>query len=203
MSGICATQAWDRQRRRMAHLGRSVVFAACAIATPAVGFADVIELRPDGTVARITTPGVTSEQGWAPLPRAAVKAAQRFGELYAAAGDGVALSPALIEAVAYVESRNNPDAVSKKGARGLMQLMPATARGLGVDPSDPAANVHGGAAYLRAMLNRFDGDLVLALAAYNAGPEAVRRYGGPPPFPETRAYVAAVLERLATNGGAP
>jgi soluble lytic murein transglycosylase-like protein len=80
---------------------------------------------------------------------------------------------------------------------GMMQLMPGTARELGVDPSDPAQNAQGGATYLRQMLAMFDNDLELALAAYNAGPSAVVRHGGVPPFAETRAYVAAVLDYLA------
>ena len=79
----------------------------------------------------------------------------------------------------------------------MMQLMPGTARELGVDPSDPAQNAQGGATYLRQMLAMFDDDLELALAAYNAGPSAVVRHRGIPPFAETRAYVAAVLEYLA------
>ena len=75
--------------------------------------------------------------------------------------------------------------------------MPRTARDLGVDPHDPAANLQGGAAYLRVLLDRFDGDLVKAIAAYNAGPGAIDRHRGVPPYPETRRYVAAVLARLA------
>ena len=78
-----------------------------------------------------------------------------------------------------------------------MQLMPDTAAALGVDASDATQNVHGGAAYLRQMLDQFDGNIELALAAYNAGPEAVRRYGGVPPYRETQDYVAAVLGYLA------
>jgi soluble lytic murein transglycosylase-like protein len=115
------------------------------------------------------------------------------------AGDEVALSPLLLEAVAWAESRFNPNAVSSRGAQGVMQLMPDTAAELGVDPGDPDANVRGGARYLRQMLELFDGDIELALAAYNAGPAAVRRYGGVPPFPETRAYVASVFDYMAAH----
>ncbi len=107
------------------------------------------------------------------------------------------LSPRLVEAVAWEELRLNQKAVSPKGARGLMQLMPATAASLGVDADDLAANADGGAAYLAAMLQRFNGDLVNSLAAYNAGPEAVARYGGVPPYPETQKFVDAILGRLA------
>lgn len=99
----------------------------------------------------------------------------------------------LLEAVAAAESGFNPQAVSPKGALGLMQLMPDVARSLGVsDPFDPAQNVRAGAEYLHDMLDRF-GDLELALAAYNAGPAAVEKYGGVPPYPETQAYIQKVL----------
>jgi soluble lytic murein transglycosylase-like protein len=106
------------------------------------------------------------------------------------------LSPALLEALVWQESRWRPTAVSPKGAQGLAQLMPATARELGVDPRDPLANLEGGARYLRQQLNRFGGDVERALAAYNAGPGRVQRAGGIPNIPETRAYVAAVMGRL-------
>jgi soluble lytic murein transglycosylase-like protein len=100
----------------------------------------------------------------------------------------------LIHAVVHAESRFDPCAVSRAGARGLMQLMPDTAAMLGVhDSFDPRSNVNGGARYLRALMDRFGGDVRLALAAYNAGPEAVAAHGGIPPFPETRAYVARVM----------
>lgn len=104
------------------------------------------------------------------------------------------VDPKLVHAVIRAESGYNPRAVSSKGARGLMQLMPQTARELGVaDSFDPAANIAGGTRYLRSLLDRFQGSLELALAGYNAGPEAVRRFGGIPPFAETRKYVERVL----------
>ncbi len=100
---------------------------------------------------------------------------------------------ALVKAVIAAESLFDPSAVSHKGAQGLMQLMPATASELGVaDPLEPTQNVQGGVSYLRAMIDRY-GDLTRAVAAYNAGPTAVDRYGGVPPYRETRDYVARVL----------
>jgi hypothetical protein len=106
------------------------------------------------------------------------------------------LDPDLVQAVVAVESGFRPDAVSPKGAQGLMQLMPATARALGVmDSFDPASNLDGGTRYLRALIQRYDGDLKRALAAYNAGEGAVARHGGVPPYPETMAYVRKVLQR--------
>jgi len=104
-----------------------------------------------------------------------------------------AVPPALVKAVIAAESAFNPGAVSRAGAQGLMQLMPATADQLGVlDPFSAAQNVRGGTSYLRKMMDRY-GDLPKALAAYNAGPSAVDRYGGIPPYRETQAYVERVL----------
>ena len=109
------------------------------------------------------------------------------------------LSPTLIEALVWQESRWRADAVSPVGARGLAQLMPGTARELGVDPDDPFANLEGGARYLREQLDRFDGDLEKALAAYNAGPGRVIRAGGIPRIRETQHYVAAIMGRLSNH----
>lgn len=109
------------------------------------------------------------------------------------------LSPALIEALVWQESRWRAGAVSPVGARGLAQLMPGTARELGVDSSDPFANLEGGARYLRQQLDRFDGNVEKALAAYNAGPGRVIRSGGVPRIRETQTYVASIMGRLSNH----
>ena len=131
-----------------------------------------------------------------PAPARAAPAPLR-GEIRAAARrHGVPES--LLTAVVAVESGFNASAVSPKGAKGLMQLMPATARRFGVkDVFAVQQNLDGGAAYLRWLLTQFDNDLHLALAAYNAGEGAVARAGGIPPFAETRDYVATVMARMA------
>ena len=104
------------------------------------------------------------------------------------------LDPDLVNSVIHAESGFNSHAVSPKGARGLMQLMPNTASQLGVNNAfDPQDNVQGGSRYLRELLERYNFDLVKALAAYNAGPERVEQYNGVPPFRETRAYVARIV----------
>jgi len=125
-----------------------------------------------------------------PAPRslasAVTAAAARYG-----------LAPELVDTVARQESGYRPEVVSSAGAIGIMQLMPATARSLRVDPWDPVENINGGAAYLRALLDQFDGRVDLALAAYNAGPNAVKRHEGIPPYRQTQTYVAASLSRLA------
>lgn len=113
------------------------------------------------------------------------------------------LSPALIEALVWQESRWRPNAVSPVGARGLAQLMPATARYLRVDSADPFANLEGGARYLREQLDRFDGDIEKALAAYNAGPGRVMRAGGIPQIRETQTYVTAIMGRLSNHSRSP
>jgi soluble lytic murein transglycosylase-like protein len=145
-------------------------------------------LRPVGVA---IVPPATPRRVLPSLSRAAAAAALRNN-----------VSPDLIDIVARQESGYRANAVSKAGAIGVMQLMPATARALRVDPHDPIDNIEGGARYLRMLLDRFGGRVDLTLAAYNAGPAAVDRYGGIPPYRETRAYVAAGLARLAERSAA-
>lgn len=111
-----------------------------------------------------------------------------------AAAQKYAVDPKLVSAVAEVESGGDQNAVSPAGAVGVMQLMPDTAAGLGINPYDMKSNVEGGAKYLREMLDTFDGDVKKAVAAYNAGPNAVKAYGGVPPYAETQNYVTSVLD---------
>ncbi len=181
--------------------------AALAVALGAeTAGADTFRLvAPDGTVHLTNTPtdpryqrlGLRppamsgSRAGWLRLPADGVA---RYRAEIVAAARRYGVPESLIAAVIRAESAFNPRAVSPKGARGLMQLMPATAAVLGVrDAFDPAENIDGGVRHLRALLERFSSDLTLALAAYNAGEQAVLLYGGIPPYPETREYVARVL----------
>jgi peptidoglycan DL-endopeptidase CwlO len=136
-----------------------------------------------GTAAVSAIPVGASSAGLAGVP---------YAQLFAQSGAKYGVDPALLAAVAKAESGYDPRAVSSAGAQGLMQLMPSTAAGLGVDPLDPAQAVDGSARLLSSLLQRFGGRTDLALAGYNAGPGAVQRYGGVPPYAETRAYVNRV-----------
>jgi soluble lytic murein transglycosylase-like protein len=185
--------------------------AAWAVA-PASARADVLEIGGDGHswVAggpRVTAP-VTYAASAAPMDGpAAVQASLTEVDVTAGPQDWrgrVAelaakydISPALLEAVVWQESRWRTGAVSPVGARGLAQLMPGTARDLGVNPHNPSANLEGGARYLRMQLDAFGGDVEKALAAYNAGPGRVQAAGGIPAIRETREYVAAIMARLS------
>jgi soluble lytic murein transglycosylase len=173
-----------------------------AILTADAAGAEVYRLKaPDGTIHFTNAPtdpqyrrlGVStgSEAGWLRLPQGdtrpylneIIEASNRYG-----------VPDRLVTAVIRAESGFNARAVSRKGARGLMQLMPATASNLGVRNSfDPRENIHGGVRHLRGLIDRFPGNLPLAIAAYNAGEKAVLTYGGIPPYPETQEYVAKVM----------
>jgi soluble lytic murein transglycosylase-like protein len=150
----------------------------------------------------------TVDQNGAPVvPYAAVTAVgpapvpQQYAAALAQAAAAANIIPALLAALIWQESRWNPGAISPKGAIGLAQLMPATARYLGVNPADPVANLNGGARYLRQLLDQFDGDVERALAAYNAGPGRVRSSGGVPAIAETRNYVASIVRRISISTG--
>ncbi|WP_238401736.1 lytic transglycosylase domain-containing protein [Altererythrobacter sp. C41] len=191
-----------------------LALAAGMAVTAAPAQADVMEIDADGARWIAGDQASAAAEGDAielsadyAVPSEAVAMPARHAsivpDLYAAKVQELArrfdLSPALIEALVWQESRWRANAVSPVGARGLAQLMPATARELGVDPADPFANLEGGARYLRAQLDRFDGDLEKALAAYNAGPGRVERAGGVPEIRETKTYVAAIMGRLSNH----
>ena len=148
-------------------------------------------VREDGR-ARIVDTGLRSQGTSGRAARGS-----EFDSLIEQHAQANSLNPLLVRAVIEAESAFNPRAVSRVGAMGLMQLMPGTARDLGVaDPFDPDENIRGGTKYLRSLLDRFDGDINLALAAYNAGPGAVEKYDGVPPYRETRNYVAKIGNRI-------
>jgi peptidoglycan DL-endopeptidase CwlO len=136
----------------------------------------------------------TSTPATLPAASTASLAGVPYADLFTRAGNRHGIDPALLAAVASQESGFDSSAVSSAGAQGLMQFMPATARGLGVNPLDPTSAVNGAAKYLSDLTSQF-GSTSLALAAYNAGPGTVSRYGGVPPYPETQNYVRAVLSK--------
>ena len=185
--------------------------AAVVLAAVPAGAETYRFVAPDGTVHLTNAPtdpryqrlGFTSgtAQEWlrlpgpdlAPYAREILEAAERYG-----------VPERLISAVIRTESAFNPLAVSRKGARGLMQLMPGTASLLGVrDAFDPRENIDGGVRHLRALIERFGDNLSLVLAAYNAGEQAVVNHGGVPPYPETRNYVTRVLGLFGASSPAP
>ncbi len=130
-------------------------------------------------------------------PRRSIKAPHEIERLVHELAPTYGLEPVLVLALIEAESSFDPSARSHKNAQGLMQLIPATAERFGVrDVWDPEQNLRGGMAYLSWLLDRFDGDLALALAGYNAGEGAVERYGGIPPYRETQAYVARIIDRV-------
>ena len=168
----------------------SQLTAATSAALPAASVASPL---PAATAADAATATTSALPAGVPYGAEITAAARRYG-----------LDPALLAGLVRQESNFNAAAVSPAGARGLTQLMPATAAGLGVaNPSDPVQALEGGACYLRRQLDAFGGDVTKALAAYNAGPGAVQRYGGVPPYAETQAYVQKVQAFAAAYRGTP
>lgn len=190
-------------------------FAASILAVSGTARADVLEVRADGYGWVAGGPASMAPAEIAAAPGTELAAATgephplSFTQVAPAAGPErwsgrVAelaakydISPALLEAVVWQESRWNTGAVSHAGARGLAQLMPGTARAMGVNPHDPNANLEGGARYLRMQLDTFGGNVEKALAAYNAGPGRVQQAGGIPAIRETQMYVVSIMARLA------
>ncbi len=153
---------------------------------------DVVNIEPE----EVFTP--------VPPPRASVASNERYSELINAAAKKYGLDAQLLAAVAAVESNFDPRAISRKNAQGVMQLIPKTSVRFAVqNPFDPAQSIDAGARYLKELLDRFHGDVRLALAAYNAGPERVEQYGGVPPYRETRDYVAKITKRAAQRPSDP
>jgi len=154
---------------------------------------------PSGTTGSLAGPTAAAPSG-----TTGSLAGVPYGDEITAAARRNGIDPALLAGLVRQESNFNAAAVSPAGARGLTQLMPATAAGLGVaNPSDPVQALEGGARYLRRQLDAFGGDVTKALAAYNAGPGAVQRYGGVPPYAETQAYVQKVQAFAAAYRGTP
>jgi soluble lytic murein transglycosylase-like protein len=201
---FCNMRRQYRESSAMTWLSLGVFVIACAFLRAVPAEATVYEITDSGAVVVLNQP-----------PAAAVKptrndsrnspetrlrpppAPERYRPYVEAAAERYQLSPALLHSVAHHESRYRQDAISSARAIGIMQLMPGTAADLGVNPHEARDNIFGGAAYLRQMLDRFDGDIVRALAAYNAGPGAVERARGVPPYRETQTYVARIMGTLS------
>ena len=192
----------------IAVLRRLFAGVAFALLTLAPAHADVLAIGDDGSVTVHSGPALYNTVDLKPqaLPPETPRIARRVARM---ASPGVraaitnsaahySLSPALVSALAWRESAFHADAVSPKGAKGIMQLMPETARAYCASPCSASQNVEAGTAYLQALMQRYDGDVVKALAAYDAGPRAVDRFGGLPPYRETQAYVDAILARMSS-----
>ena len=178
--------------------------ATTRIAVHDEGAEGIVLTNLDDSGAPSDSPARNARRAASALGAGAARRSDTFAPLVLAAADAHGLPAALLQAVIEVESNFNPAAVSPRGALGLMQLMPETARTLQVaDARDPASNIDGGARYLKELLGRFGNDLALALAAYNAGPGAVQRSGAIPHYAETQRYVPKVIARyhVLQSGG--
>ncbi len=172
---------------------------ALALATAAHGGVFVVT-QPDGTRKIVNVPGMGGTG--ARVPDAPAARREQYWPQVQETSRAHGVDPALVDLMIRMESGYNPRAVSPKGARGIMQLMPSTASMYGVkDLFDPGENLRGGIRYFKHLLERFGSNVTYALAAYNAGPEAVERHGGVPPYQETRNYVSAILGAYNGHGG--
>lgn len=179
---------------RKTALGAIVILAAGAASAAERSAGVMIFTAPDGTRRIVNIPAAGLRGNGGPVPEGATARRSALWPTVEEAARTHGLDPNLVDLVIRMESGYNPRALSSKGAQGVMQLMPSTAKLYGVvDAFDPFENIRGGVRYLRDLLVRFDSNLALALAAYNAGPEAVARHGGVPPFDETRNYVGSIL----------
>ncbi|PLX98974.1 MAG: lytic transglycosylase [Desulfuromonas sp.] len=178
----------------MAGFKQIIILALFLLLLPSAGFADIYKYVDNNGVIHFTNTPTRNHYKLYQKENGRKLSVQDVIQRYA---DFYRLDKALVNAVIKVESDFNPNAVSRKGALGMMQLIPTTAQMLKVkDPLDPEDNIRGGSRYLRMMLDQFKGNLDLALAAYNAGPTAVRNYGGIPPYTETIRYVDKVKHYL-------
>lgn len=137
---------------------------------------------------------INQQQTPAQIPDTSIAEPTSVEDIISRTANEYGVDPQLVKAIAIAESDMNQDEISDVGAIGVMQLMPETAAGLGVNPYDTHENIEGGTKYIKQMLDTFDGDVPLAVAAYNAGPGAVKRYGGIPPYSETKNYVGRVMD---------
>ena len=188
-------------RVRFSAAVRSALIVVASVAASPVG-AQVIEIGDDGSARTYSGPTLFTADAPGRAVDGTVSVRRPDVDRYERAAKAEGVDVHLLRAVAWAESRGRQDAVSPKGALGIMQLMPGTAAELGVNPFDPDANIHGGARYLARQLSRFQ-SVPLALAAYNAGPGAVLRWGGIPPYAETQTYVARILSRYRGVSMAP
>lgn len=164
----------------------------------------VVRLYSNGGMTELPAVQIARFEAEDPIPQPPVSLASTPtpADLVTAAAERNGLPAELVDSVVSAESAHRDEAISPKGAIGLMQLMPATAHDYGADPRDPKQNVEAGTRYLRDLLVKYDGSLSHALAAYNAGPGAVDRYKGVPPYRETRAYVGRVMRKYQQKSAA-